>query len=446
MNNNTNNSEPPVNARPPEPAGSFLHHLWASVAFTVTLGIVCCVVYPAIVYFLSQAIFPAKANGSLVKKDGTYTTKDEEAVGSYLLGQSFSLPGYFHPRPSAAGSGYDPTGSGGSNLGPLSAKLVHGTFKNMALTVFAFDKKHSLAPVNGRVQGAIAGVTGTTVTISTDGGKTKQTFTLDPSVADPNTIVNSRGRTIHATTLGAPTHAGASVELMLNDKTPPVVTAINVIDQETDAASNVIDPNAKTITLPGATASDSSTVVNLLDGKTVYVVNGTAGAKMTDVTPDMAVHVVASVVMDYDGIADRVIHYCEDNSIDYKCSLPVTDFKDADGIDDSKLNQELSAATDLPTITPAQPIPADAVTASGSGLDPHISPENAEFQKVRVAAARNIKPEQVEELIAAHTDKPDLGILGDPGVNVLMLNLALDAKYPLPAPPATQPTTAPAAK
>jgi hypothetical protein len=84
----------------------------------------------------------------------------------------------------------------------------------------------------------------------------------------------------------------------------------------------------------------------------------------------------------------------------------------------------------------AQLIPADAVTASASGLDPHISPENAEIQKARVAAARKIKPEQVEELITAHTDGRDLGMLGEPRVNVLMLNLALDAQYPVPT---TQP-------
>jgi K+-transporting ATPase ATPase C chain len=72
-------------------------------------------------------------------------------------------------------------------------------------------------------------------------------------------------------------------------------------------------------------------------------------------------------------------------------------------------------------------IPADAVTASGSGLDPHISLRNAELQTARVAKARNISPEKVKELISAHTDRADFGFLGDPGVNVLKLNLALDA-------------------
>ena len=72
-------------------------------------------------------------------------------------------------------------------------------------------------------------------------------------------------------------------------------------------------------------------------------------------------------------------------------------------------------------------VPADAVTSSGSGLDPHISPRNAELQTPRVAKARNISVEKTMELIRASTDGADLGILGDPGVNVLKLNLALDA-------------------
>jgi len=71
--------------------------------------------------------------------------------------------------------------------------------------------------------------------------------------------------------------------------------------------------------------------------------------------------------------------------------------------------------------------PADAVTASGSGLDPHISVKNAELQAARVAKARNLSLEKVKELIAASTTRPDLGIFGDAGVNVLKLNLSLDA-------------------
>ena len=76
------------------------------------------------------------------------------------------------------------------------------------------------------------------------------------------------------------------------------------------------------------------------------------------------------------------------------------------------------------------PIPADLVTASGSGLDPDISPASAEVQAARIAKARGIPVEQVRNLIASHTQGRDFGFMGDPRVNVLEINLALDQAAP----------------
>jgi K+-transporting ATPase ATPase C chain len=262
-----------------------LHHLWASLAATVILLVICCGIYPLIVWGLAQAIFPNQANGSLVKKDGTYTTKDSEAVGSSLLGQNFSAAQYFHPRPSSAGAGYDAANSSGSNLGPLSDKLLNG-------------------------------------------------------------LVNTDDKSVKS--------------------------------------------------------------------------------------------------LGYDGVRLRTLHYAIDNGITFKTTQPLDGFKDKDGnLDDIKLVEAFPHAGDPADKKPLEltdfstPIPADAVTASGSGLDPHISVVNASLQKARVAKARGISEADLQKLIDHHTDGPDLGILGDAGVNVLMLNLALDQKYPPPVAAAT---------
>ena len=189
----------------------FFSHIRGAVVSTLVLAVVCCGLYPLIVFGISQVLFRDQANGSLI------TGADGNVRGSKLLGQAFSDAKYFHPRPSAAGNGYDATSSGGSNLGPTSRKLN-------------------------------------------------------------------------------------------------------------------------------------------------------------------------------DAIKDRVAAYRKENGLGENDSLP-----------------------------------ADGVTASGSGLDPQISLRNAELQTPRIAKARGLSEQKVRELIQENTDGRDLGVLGEPGVNVLNLNLALDA-------------------
>lgn len=262
-----------------------------SVIATIALGVVVSAIYPAIVWGLGQVIFPGKANGSLIGRDGQYAAKEADAVGSAWIGQPFSAAQYFHPRPSSAGSGYDSTQSGGSNLGPTSAKLINGTTK--ATTQPA-------------------------------------TRPSDPPVAGPDAV-------------------------------------------------------------------------------------------------------------DFDGVRDRIVHYCLDNNIAYEPADALKPFLDAQGnIDDVKLIKAFNADAP-PAFMPKIEIPADAVTGSGSGLDPHISVANAELQAQRVADARKISREKVQALVARFADAPSLGLFGEAGVNVLRLNLALDNAYPIPAAPTTQP-------
>jgi K+-transporting ATPase ATPase C chain len=240
--------------------------LGPGLRLTLALTILTGILYPAIMTALSETIFPRQANGSLVIANG-------KVVGSSLIGQSFTKPEYFHPRPSNAGNGYDATQSGGSNLGPTSAKLLHGTIK------------------------------------SDDKGKE---------------------------------------------------------------------------------------------------------------------------IVDFDGIEDRIVHYCLDNDIPYDSSAPLDQFKNAQGIlDDVKLIKAFNDPKTPLVFKARTPIPADAVTGSASGLDPQISPENANLQAARVANARGVSAADIRPLITRFTDHAGLGFLGEPGVNVLLLNVALDQQFPL---------------
>ena len=99
--------------------------LRASIAATLLLAILCGGIYPAVVWAVGQGFFPDKANGSLVRSEG-------KVVGSALIAQGFSGPAYFHPRPSAAGQGYDAVHSGGTNLGPTSKKLIGDVKRRVA--------------------------------------------------------------------------------------------------------------------------------------------------------------------------------------------------------------------------------------------------------------------------------------------------------------------------
>jgi len=104
---------------------NMIAELRTSLLITLLLIVLCCVIYPLAVWAIAQGAFPRQANGSLVEAKG-------KIVGSSLLAQGFSGPAYFHPRPSAAGQGYDAANSSGTNLGPTSKKLVEAVQQQVA--------------------------------------------------------------------------------------------------------------------------------------------------------------------------------------------------------------------------------------------------------------------------------------------------------------------------
>lgn len=106
--------------------------LWPAISGTLVLMLLTGLLYPLVVTGLAQLLFPRQANGSLVVRDG-------RTVGSALIGQQFAAPDYFHPRPSAAGNGYDPLASGGTNKGPTDRKLADTLIANAVASVVAQD-------------------------------------------------------------------------------------------------------------------------------------------------------------------------------------------------------------------------------------------------------------------------------------------------------------------
>jgi K+-transporting ATPase ATPase C chain len=114
---------------------SIINELRISFIATVCLAVLLCGIYPALVWAVAQGLFHSQANGSLVSVKG-------QVIGSSLLAQRFAGTGYFHPRPSAAGDGYDAVNSGGSNLGPTSQKLIDAVKERIA----AYRAENTLAP------------------------------------------------------------------------------------------------------------------------------------------------------------------------------------------------------------------------------------------------------------------------------------------------------------
>ena len=132
---------------------------------TIALAVILCGVYPAFVWVVAQGLFSREANGSLITEKNT-------VIGSSLLAQGFLGERYFHPRPSAAGQGYDAVSSGGSNLCPISQKLIDTVKQRVA----DYRKENGLSPD--------APVPADAVTTSASG--------LDPHISVQNTLLQAR--------------------------------------------------------------------------------------------------------------------------------------------------------------------------------------------------------------------------------------------------------------
>lgn len=133
----------------------------------------------------------------------------------------------------------------------------------------------------------------------------------------------------------------------------------------------------------------------------------------------------------------NVVHPTQVVSVNEPCGAiqrPFLDSYEGVRVQCAKAGEDYAAGQIVPIrgAAPSDPaVPADAVSASGSGLDPHISPAYAELQINRVAKARGVSAEQISQVLAGHTEGRTLGVFGEPRVNVVELNIALDKSYPL---------------
>jgi K+-transporting ATPase ATPase C chain len=129
-----------------------LQQLKLSVIATLVFAVICCGLYPFVVWVFGQALFPFQANGSLI------TNGQGQVIGSELIGQTFTGPQYFNSRPSYAGAGYDPTASGGSNLGPTSRKLATNIQEAIAAYRTQYDLPASTPVPADAVTGSASGL------------------------------------------------------------------------------------------------------------------------------------------------------------------------------------------------------------------------------------------------------------------------------------------------
>ncbi|WP_061504062.1 potassium-transporting ATPase subunit C [Mycobacterium avium] len=285
---------------------NFIRLHWAALRALLVLTVITGLAYPLLVWVVAQ--FPGLRDHA----EGSILTANGKPVGTRLIGQLFTdkdgnpLPQYFQSRPSAAGTGYDPTSSGGSNLGPES-------------------------------------------------------------------IVDAPGK-------------------------PGLLTTV---------------------------CSRSAAVAELegVDGSRPFCTGGGVGAVLSVIGP-----------RDERG---NVTHPARVVSVNEPCESTPTPFVslyEGVRVECAKTGEDYSLGQIVPIrgAAPAAPaVPADAVTAGGSGLDPNISPAYADIQVARVAKVRHVRPEQIRELVAQNSSGRALGFFGEPCVNVLQLNLQLDHRYPV---------------